>query len=66
MIEGPYFSTTFKCQFMAFCQKIAEKNSLKFFEIYLSYVFLPKNSILNAKNSLKCESTLKLAEIFTF
>ena len=32
---------------MNFCQKMAEKNSLKIFD-----VFLPKNSIPGAKNSL--------------
>ena len=49
-------STTFKCRFMAkICIFVRKwpKNSLKFFELTISDVFLPKNSISGAKNSLK-------------
>ena len=38
---------------MHFCQKMAEKKSLKFFEIYHFRCILPKISIPCAKSSLK-------------
>ena len=69
-LKDPQFlqlSTTFMCQFTAkistFVKNWPKKKSLNFLKYTIAGifdVFLSKNSIIGAKNSLKCEFTLFL------